>query len=84
MKIAYIDVVGGLSGDMLIGALIDTGLDPKILEIELRKITSEGWNLSINKCFRNSVNASNITFNIVNCDTYENKTVTYLLFWTWK
>ena len=38
MKIAYIDVVGGLSGDMLIGALIDAGLDHNVLEIELKRI----------------------------------------------
>ena len=62
MKIAYIDVVGGLSGDMLIGALIDAGLDHNVLEIELKRILSQGWDLNVNKCFRNTVNASNVTF----------------------
>ena len=27
MKVAYIDIVGGVSGDMLIGAMIDVGLE---------------------------------------------------------
>ena len=64
MKIAYIDVVGGLSGDMLIGALIDAGLDHNLLEIELKKVISQGWDINVNKCFRDTVNASNVTFNI--------------------
>ena len=37
MKVAYIDIVGGVSGDMLIGAMIDAGLELDSLKLELNK-----------------------------------------------
>ena len=37
MKVAYIDIVGGVSGDMLIGAMIDVGLELDSLKLELKK-----------------------------------------------
>ena len=39
MKVAYIDIVGGVSGDMLIGAMIDAGLELDSLKLELKKVT---------------------------------------------
>ena len=36
--IAYLDIIGGVSGDMLISAMIDAGLDKAELESELAKI----------------------------------------------
>ncbi len=31
MKIAYGDLIGGVSGDMFVGALLDLGLEPHLL-----------------------------------------------------
>jgi pyridinium-3,5-bisthiocarboxylic acid mononucleotide nickel chelatase len=49
MKIAYLDCIGGISGDMLLGAFIDAGVDPKQLQLELEKLGLSGWRLE----FRN-------------------------------
>ncbi len=45
MRIAFLDVFCGLSGDMFLGALIDAGVSENILIAELRKIPLEGWTL---------------------------------------
>lgn len=38
MRIAYFDCSSGISGNMIIGALIDAGFDPAYLKKELRKL----------------------------------------------
>lgn len=46
MRIAYIDMIGGVSGDMLLGALIDAGLPLEDLKTELAKLGVGGFDLS--------------------------------------
>ena len=38
MKIAYFDCFAGASGDMILGAIVDAGLDPDLLNRELAKL----------------------------------------------
>lgn len=38
MKIAYFDCFSGISGDMILGALIDAGLDATLLQAEIDKL----------------------------------------------
>ena len=40
MKIAYFDCFAGASGDMILGALVDAGLDPDLLNRELAQASS--------------------------------------------
>ena len=42
-KIAYIQSIGGASGDMLLGALVDAGLPPDTLRSELAKLPVDGY-----------------------------------------
>ena len=42
-KIAYIQSIGGASGDMLLGALIDAGLPLELLRSELAKLPLSGY-----------------------------------------
>ncbi len=46
MNIAYFECFSGISGDMIIGALIDLGLDPAFLTDELAKLNLTGYRLS--------------------------------------
>ena len=43
IKIAYIQPIGGASGDMLLGALVDAGLPPESLRRELAKLPVTGY-----------------------------------------
>jgi len=45
VKAAYFDCFSGASGDMILGALLDCGLDIAALEAELHKLGLSGWSL---------------------------------------
>jgi uncharacterized protein (TIGR00299 family) protein len=45
MKIAYIQPIGGASGDMLLGALVDAGLPLETLQAELAKLPVSGYSI---------------------------------------
>ena len=45
MKIAYIQPIGGTSGDMMLGALTDLGVPVEYLQAELAKVNLDGFRL---------------------------------------
>ncbi|MCI0790006.1 MAG: DUF111 family protein, partial [Chloroflexi bacterium] len=45
MRIAYIQPIGGASGDMMLGALTDLGMPIEHLEAELGKLNVGGYRL---------------------------------------
>ncbi|MBU0533405.1 MAG: nickel pincer cofactor biosynthesis protein LarC [Candidatus Omnitrophica bacterium] len=47
MQVAYFDCFSGISGDMILGALIDLGVSPKYLEKELNKMTLPAFKLVV-------------------------------------
>ncbi|MGB9856810.1 MAG: nickel pincer cofactor biosynthesis protein LarC [Dictyoglomaceae bacterium] len=47
--IIYFDCFSGISGDMILGALLDLGLDPEIWKNELKKLPLEGYEIKISK-----------------------------------
>lgn len=55
MKIAYLDCFSGASGDMLLGALLDAGLDLEALRRELAKLPVEGYELSLETQMRHGL-----------------------------
>jgi len=55
MKVAYFDCFSGISGDMIIGALIDAGLSLDLLIQEISKLNIEGLNIEVNNVTRNGI-----------------------------
>src|SRR5215468_638813 len=55
MKTLYLDIFSGISGDMLIGALIDLGVDPRRLEHELKHLPLEGYHLHVGRAHKASI-----------------------------
>ena len=47
MKTLYLDIFSGISGDMLLGAMLDLGLDVHALEGELGKLNLDGWHIHV-------------------------------------
>ncbi len=60
MKIAYFDCFSGISGDMVLGALVDAGADVARLEAELRRLPLTGWSLSADKVQRRGIFATQV------------------------
>ena len=46
MRIAYGDLIGGISGDMFVGAMLDAGLPLNKLKSELKKIPTLRYTLT--------------------------------------
>ena len=49
MKIAYGDLIGGISGDMFVGAMLDLGLSLRKLKAELRKISGLRYTVNVSR-----------------------------------
>jgi uncharacterized protein (TIGR00299 family) protein len=62
MKICYLDCFSGISGDMLLGALVDAGLPAERLEEELRKLPLSGWKLRTARVQRGGLAATKLDF----------------------
>jgi uncharacterized protein (TIGR00299 family) protein len=58
--IAYFDCFSGISGDMVLGALVDAGADLRAIEAELRKLGLEGWSISAEKVKRGAISATHV------------------------
>ncbi|MBN9688897.1 MAG: nickel pincer cofactor biosynthesis protein LarC [Verrucomicrobia bacterium] len=55
MNTLYLDIFSGLSGDMLIGAMLDLGVEFRTLEWELKKLNAEGYHLHAVRRHKSSI-----------------------------
>jgi pyridinium-3,5-bisthiocarboxylic acid mononucleotide nickel chelatase len=60
LGIAYFDCFSGISGDMVLGALVDAGADLRQIESELRKLGLENWSISAEKVKRGAIFATHV------------------------
>lgn len=58
--IAYFDCFSGISGDMVLGALVDSGADLRAIERDLRKLGLENWKISTEKVQRGAIFATQV------------------------
>src|SRR5262252_560060 len=58
MKLAYFDCFSGISGDMTLGALVDSGVSLDHLRDELRGLEVPGWEISAEKVWKNGMSST--------------------------
>ena len=62
MKLLYLDCNSGISGDMILGSLLDSGLDIESMRKELAKLPLRDYSISAKKILRNGI--SSTKFNV--------------------
>ena len=61
MTVAYFDCFSGIAGDMILGALLDLGLNETVLKKELKKLPLTGYDIIIKKVELNHISATDVT-----------------------
>jgi uncharacterized protein (TIGR00299 family) protein len=64
MRIAYFDCFSGISGDMILGALIDLGLDPKKLKSYLEKMDLAGYHIELSREQRGPITGTKVSIKV--------------------
>jgi uncharacterized protein (TIGR00299 family) protein len=64
VRIAYLDCFSGVSGDMLLGAMLDAGLTESDLQTTLVGLPLEGWLLSAQKVKRAGISATHAVVDV--------------------
>jgi len=60
IRSAYFDCFSGISGDMVLGALVDAGADLRAIESELCRLGLEGWKITASKVQRGPIFATHV------------------------
>lgn len=58
--LAYFDCFSGISGDMVLGALVDAGAELRAIEIGLRGLGLENWTISAERVKRGAIRATHV------------------------
>jgi hypothetical protein len=58
--IAYFDCFSGISGDMVLGALVDAGANLRVIEADLRRLGLGNWSISAEKVKREAIFATQV------------------------
>lgn len=64
MKIIYFDCFAGVSGDMILGALIDTGVSLEKLKSELAQLKLSGYDISAEKTVKRGISGTRVNVGI--------------------
>jgi len=64
MVVAYFDCFSGIAGDMILGALIDAGLEVSVLKKELQKIDISGYKIRTQKISYNNIAGTDVNIDI--------------------
>ncbi len=77
MKIAYFDCFSGISGDMTLGALVDVGVDPRVLKTELSKLKLDAeFSLNFEKASKHHITGTRAIVRTTECSQEDvNRTV---------
>ncbi len=68
MVTAYFDCFSGIAGDMILGALIDLGVETEFLKKEIKKINLSGYKISFKKVEKNHITGIDV---FINVDEYQ-------------
>lgn len=63
-RILYLDCFSGISGDMMVGALVDLGVDLQYIENELKNLDISGYELKLTKININTIYATRFEVNV--------------------
>ena len=58
MKTLYFDCFAGASGDMILGALVGAGVDPRTLVDRLKLLNVGGWEIDFERVDRSGISAT--------------------------
>jgi len=65
MRVAYFDCFSGISGNMVLGALIDLGLAPEEILASVEKIGIEGYRVEVSQVRRGAIGATHVEVRVV-------------------
>jgi uncharacterized protein (TIGR00299 family) protein len=60
MRVAYLDCIGGISGDMCLGAFLDAGADREALLAGLRTLPLPEWELQVGRTHKSGIAAATV------------------------
>ena len=69
-RIAYIQSIGGASGDMLLGALVDAGLPLETLRRELARLPVDGYDIEAAQATRCEIRGTHLKVNLTDRTRY--------------
>ncbi len=73
MRIGYLDVAVGISGDMMLGALVDAGVDLAQLREAMRGLLVDSWDISAEQVSKGGIQATKVTVTASEPDNHHHR-----------